>query len=203
MLNNNTIMIKNNNSNKVYILLSGGIDSMACLHFFKTMKCDIECINIDYGQKANTIEKNASHAISSYFGCPIIHIECTHLPLVHSGEIIGRNALLVIIALFIIQQRNIHIATGIHAGTNYVDCSLLFEKKMQNIIDIYTDGRVKLINPFIKWTKKDIWDYCIKHNLPIHLTYSCEQGIQPYCGKCLSCKDLEILKNDFSKNTTD
>lgn len=36
---------------KAFILLSGGIDSMACVNFYKALNYEVECIFCDYGQQ--------------------------------------------------------------------------------------------------------------------------------------------------------
>ena len=38
---------------KAFILLSGGIDSMACVNFYKALNYEVECIFCDYGQPAS------------------------------------------------------------------------------------------------------------------------------------------------------
>lgn len=181
----------------VYVLLSGGLDSMACVHFYKSIGCEVICINVDYGQLAKEREIDASTAVAKYFSCPIYYISCNNLPTIY-GEIAGRNALLIILALFRIQDSMAHIALAIHAGTTYSDCSRLFVEKMQSVIDLYSDGKIQLATPFIRWSKKDIWNYSVQNNLPINITYSCEKGTLPPCGDCLSCRDLEALIDDFS-----
>lgn len=45
---------------KAFILLSGGIDSMACVNFYKALNYEVECIFCDYGQPASISEKQAS-----------------------------------------------------------------------------------------------------------------------------------------------
>jgi 7-cyano-7-deazaguanine synthase len=44
---------------KAFILLSGGIDSMACVNFYKALNYEVECIFCDYGQPASISEKQA------------------------------------------------------------------------------------------------------------------------------------------------
>jgi 7-cyano-7-deazaguanine synthase len=85
-------------------------------------------------------------------------------------------------------------ATGLHAGTAYGDCTSSFVALMQQVFDIYTDGICRVAAPFVEWTKKDIWDFCVEEQVPINLTYSCEVGGKVPCGLCLSCKDLEVLR---------
>ena len=84
------------------------------------------------------------------------------------------------------------IAIGIHAGTDYSDCTADFIASMQRVADTYYDGRVQIVAPFLRWTKRDIWQYA-QDRIPLSHTYSCERGLAQPCGGCLSCLDLESL----------
>ena len=55
---------------KAFILLSGGIDSMACVNFYKALNYEVECIFCDYGQPASISEKQASQIIAAYYSFP-------------------------------------------------------------------------------------------------------------------------------------
>ena len=108
-----------------------------------------------------------------------------------AGFIMGRNLLLYSIALVEFKYEYGIIASGIHKGTNYADCKPKFLTKVQETYDIYTEGRVRLLTPFINWVKADILQYCEEKEVPINITYSCEIGKEKPCGKCLSCLDLK------------
>ena len=85
------------------------------------------------------------------------------------------------------------ISLGIHSDVPYYDCSPIFVKDMNKIIEGYTDGRVRLDAPFIKWEKRMIYEYCKNEDIPVNFTYSCENGGKIPCGKCLSCLDRGTL----------
>src|SRR5260370_32203116 len=110
------------------------------------------------------------------------------------GEIAGRNAFLVLTAMLFNPKHSGAIVLGIHRGTHYYDCQDGFIGDMSRILDGYSDGRVKLAAPFLSWTKDMIWSYCLEHNVPLDLTWSCEVGPTEACGACLSCRDLEALR---------
>ncbi len=84
------------------------------------------------------------------------------------------------------------MSLGIHSGVPYFDCTKEFVKKMNVIVEEYSEGKVRIDTPFIDWDKKMIVSYCRDSGVPIHLTYSCENGDEP-CGKCLSCLDRSAL----------
>jgi 7-cyano-7-deazaguanine synthase len=185
---------RNEGDTSALVLLSGGIDSTACIHFLKNQNFQVSAFHIQYGQPASLIEKVRSEEIAQYFNVPLrmcqVHA-ATHLT---DGEIQGRNAFLIFNALALAEQTHGIIAIGVHAGTNYYDCSVPFLKKISTLVAESTDGRVSLLAPFIEWTKADIFKYSQQHKLPINLTYSCERGTTPPCGTCLSCKDRKGLE---------
>lgn len=177
----------------VVVLLSGGIDSTACIPFYVNQDFSVTALFCDYGQVSLSQELPAVTAIADFYNIELNIVKCDGLPQINGGEIVSRNALLLNLALFFIQKKPALLALGIHSGTHYIDCGELFLTKMQSIFDLYTDGRVIITAPFISWTKKEIWDYCIFEKAPLNLTYSCELGKKQPCGVCSSCKDLEVL----------
>ena len=189
------IMIgKNKGLRSALVLLSGGVDSTACIHFLLSQHFQVSAFHISYGQLATSIEKNCSENIARYFQIPLRTCQvdaATHLA---DGEVQGRNAFLIFTALALAEQTHGIIAIGIHSGTNYYDCSGSFLKKISTLVVESTEGRVSLLAPFVEWTKADIFKYCQEHELPINLTYSCEIGTSTPCGACLSCKDRKGLE---------
>jgi 7-cyano-7-deazaguanine synthase len=175
------------------ILLSGGIDSTACVHYYLEQKFNVKALFIDFGQKAHKAELASAEKIAKHFKVPLLKLQF-QFPLEYpSGEILGRNAFLVLSSIMLLQKYHGLIALGIHSGTPYYDCSESFVISINELLRGYSGGRILLDAPFQKWTKKMIMDYCLKNKIPINLTYSCENGTIPQCGKCLSCKDRRVL----------
>jgi 7-cyano-7-deazaguanine synthase len=177
----------------VLVLLSGGLDSTACVYYYTNLGFQVRALFIDYGQKAGKKELQSSISIASYFEVPLkcCKFECERD--FFQGEIKGRNAFLVLSALLAYPEMNGLISMGIHSGTPYYDCSEAFIKEMNRILEGYSDGRVVLAAPFLKWDKRMIYNYIMHNELPIYLTYSCENGTNAPCGKCLSCLDRGAL----------
>jgi|WetSurMetagenome_2_1015567.scaffolds.fasta_scaffold27596_4 7-cyano-7-deazaguanine synthase len=175
------------------VLLSGGLDSTACIQYYIKLGFQVHAVFIDYGQLARKNEFKSARSIASHFGIPFkcCKFECERHFL--DGEIKGRNAFLLLSALLEYPNINGLISMGIHFGTQYYDCTESFVREMNKILEGYFDGRVIFEAPFIKWSKKMIKDYFNKNNLPIYLTYSCEKGTDEPCGKCLSCLDRGAL----------
>lgn len=181
---------------KAVVLLSGGLDSMACVHFYLKMGYEVCSIFCDYGQPAASQEKEYSRYIANYFKIPyrIIEIKNIHIP--EKGEIFGRNAMLAIAALFGTGSGTYKIIIGVHSGTNYPDCTMRFVESVNRVFDVYANGTVLLEAPFVMWKKGDIVLYCKENDLPYRLTYSCEAGGTYPCGECLSCLDRKEFIGD-------
>lgn len=183
-------------SENILILTSGGLDSTACIAYYLAQnKQAISCLFVDYGQLAVSNEFQAAKNISSFYNLPFHKIVISGLGKLSQGFINGRNALLLLTALTSFESSFGIISIGIHAGTNYIDCTPTFIYQLQHVVDLYCDGKVAIDAPFINWTKREIWEFCNENQVPVNLTYSCENGTSPVCGQCLSCNDIEILRN--------
>lgn len=147
---------------------------------------------IDFAQPSAPLEYQAALKISDRLAIQLKNIVLQGLP-EQKGKIRGRNAALLLLALMHFPFKNGIIATGIHAGTRYEDCSGIFAESMQGIFDLYCDGCVKIGTPFLAWSKIDIWNYAKRVRMPLELTYSCEVGTTEPCGYCPSCKEIEAL----------
>jgi len=176
------------------VLLSGGIDSTACVAFYYWRKFSVRGVFVDYGQAAAPFERLSAKSVSEFYNIPLTQLSLGGCREKSAGLILGRNALLAFIALMESGMQVGLIAFGIHEGTNYYDCSSNFLQAIQGIFDAYTQGRVRVAAPFIEWTKQEIWEFSRSAKVPLHLTYSCELGMEQPCGQCLSCRDLEALR---------
>jgi len=181
-------------SGNCLVLLSGGIDSAACVDFYQQQSFSVSALHINYGQPSATLEENAARSLAENFRVPLKVIKTTGTRLKKDGELIGRNAFFLFSALMELDTFTALVALGIHSGTPYYDCSANFLSAAQTIVDGQCNGRIQLVAPFLDWTKKDIWEYCLQYRVPLDLTYSCEKGLEQPCGNCISCKDLEALR---------
>ncbi|WP_461643344.1 7-cyano-7-deazaguanine synthase [Labilibaculum euxinus] len=176
---------------KVLVLFSGGIDSTACIHYYKRLGYKIEGLFINYNQKSLKSEEVAVKLLSEYFKIKTKIVKLDMNQIAIDGEIQGRNFMFLSIAFMNFTSTNGLISLGIHSGTTYPDCSKEFILKSQEILNLYTSGNVFIDCPFIELNKREVYEYFKSHDLPIEYTYSCENGVevQP-CGNCSSCKDL-------------
>lgn len=176
------------------VLVSGGIDSAACIDFYQREKFTVSGLHVNYGQPAARHEAAAAAAVANHYGISLTHIQLTGARPKLEAEFLGRNALLIFTALIELDVRTAILAIGVHSGTPYYDCSPSFLSTIQTLVDGQCDGRIRVAAPFLEWKKNEIWSYCLKRRVPIDLTYSCERGLDHPCGLCLSCRDLEALR---------
>ena len=175
------------------VLFSGGLDSTACVHLLQTKGFHVSGLFVDYGQLAAEPELRAVEELREHLSIGVHTLRITGFCGLSSGELSGRNLLLISAALFYSRGQGCVIGTGIHAGTGYYDCSVQFVDFANALAAAQSDGRVSVVAPFATWSKRDIYDYACAEALPISQTYSCEQGLLPCCGICASCQDRKEL----------
>jgi 7-cyano-7-deazaguanine synthase len=175
------------------VLLSGGIDSAACAHFLLSNDYKVRAAFFNYGQPAALPEATSAVAIARALRVPLKQYSIAGGPCFQSGEIVGRNAFLVLGALLLGQNPSGFIALGIHAGTTYYDCSPAFVESLARLLAEHTSGKLRLLTPFLNWTKREVYDYYTSTGLPYDYAYSCESGSIPPCGCCASCRDQAAL----------
>lgn len=176
------------------LLLSGGLDSAACVDFYLQQGASVSGLHVSFGQPAADRERLAAARIASYYHISLKRIIITGACPKPPGQILGRNAMLIFLALGEIDEHTSTIALGIHRQSPYYDCSPIFLTTSQAIVDGQCDGRISIAAPFMEWSKIQIWRYSIERQVPVDLTYSCEKGTEPPCGVCLSCRDMEVLR---------
>lgn len=176
------------------VLMSGGIDSAACAAFLIDQGLEVSAVFVSHGQAAADYERVAVRSLAAALEIEVQELVFRGVAPFGSGELVGRNAFLVFSALFATRAQSSRIALGLHAGTPYYDCSPAFVDTINRAVAEHTDNAVRVVAPFIGWTKREVYDYFIKVGLPIELTYSCESGGKPTCGKCASCLDRRALQ---------
>jgi 7-cyano-7-deazaguanine synthase len=169
------------------VLLSGGLDSAACVALLKKTH-EVHALFVNHSQQALRQERLSAKRIARHYD---IHLTELTLRAGHAatGEVMGRNAAFVFSALMQWDRRSGLLAIGVHRGTPYYDCSERFVHDVASIVSAYTDGILQLVAPFLQLTKRELVAFCREADVPIHLTYSCERGTSPPCGRCTSCQD--------------
>lgn len=178
---------------KTTVLLSGGIDSASAAYLLKGQGYAVRGVFIDYGQAAREPEARAARAVAQALSVDVEIITVKGPSGYGAGELLGRNAFLILTAIFIGQAHRGLLAIGIHAGTPYYDCSPAFIDRMKQLAEEHTGGQLTVSAPFLHWTKPQIYRYFLDAGLPLSATYSCESGTIPPCGSCASCRDRGAL----------
>lgn len=143
----------------VLVLLSGGIDSSCCAAFYRQLGYGVIGVFVDYCQAVAQREEHTAKAVADYYGIPFHVIRCTGPTPEFQGEIAGRNAFLVFIALLYFPRFAGLIALGTHAGTTYYDCSEHFANQLGSILSGYRNGEIVFATPFLRWTKQMVYDF--------------------------------------------
>lgn len=177
---------------KVIVLLSGGLDSAACAAASEE-QARTRCMFVDYGQPAAKWEKIAADQICAALSMPLTSVTVSSHVNFGLGEIVGRNAFLVLTALMFSSIQVGKIVIGIHAGTPYYDCTAAFLVSMNRLAGEYTDGKVRVVAPFLQQSKLQIVEYLRTTVIRTEMTYSCEAGTQTPCGRCMSCRDRKAI----------
>lgn len=175
----------------VTLLLSGGLDSAACVNYYRHLGYLVSPLFVSYQQPAVERERRAAQEISRYYDLELSEISCKTFPVPASGLIMGRNGFLIFSAAMWSQGRGL-IGIGLHAGTPYVDSSEEFLVGINQLVIDSTQNTQRVDAPFITWSKGQVWRYAIDSGVPIDLTYSCEASEYP-CGNCASCQDRALL----------
>jgi 7-cyano-7-deazaguanine synthase len=186
-------LVNRRESNSVLLLLSGGIDSCALVHYYLSKNYKVKALHFDYGQPSKSSERQAVESIAKHYKIDVQVATLGFSLNQRNGEFIGRNSLFIFIAANLLPVDVSKISIGIHSSTPYYDCSQSFIEDCKNILDGYFAGSVIIEAPFINFTKAQIYEYCVREGVPINLTYSCERGYEEPCGECLSCIDRSVL----------
>ena len=177
----------------VIVLLSGGIDSSSCINYYLSQELKPIGLFIDYGQAVAKRELSSAKQVSRHYKIKLDMLKISLGRKFGDGEIKGRNALFLFAVLTKYTDFTGIVSLGIHAGVSYYDTTEKFIVDMQKIFTSYSDGKIKLDAPFLKWNKPMIYQYCIDNHVPIELTYSCEKSGKKPCGSCNSCLDRSKL----------
>lgn len=173
---------------RAVVLMSGGVDSAAAALISREHGLAVSALFVDYGQPAAEVERAYSAALATAFEIDWREVSVTGLACPDEGEVAGRNALLIAVAQNVLSGAGC-LVLGIHGGTGYPDCTEDFLVAQQAQLDAQTGGAVRLVCPFVAWSKVDVLSLARDLGVRPDRTYSCERGAQPPCGKCRSCID--------------
>ena len=199
---------------KIIIVLSGGMDSTTLLYYALNLKYEVVAISFDYGQKhrkeldyarATCKENNLQHKIVDLSIlndlAPSSLTRDLPLPEGHytienmkSTVVPNRNMVMLSLAIsYAIGINADEVWYGAHAGdhTIYPDCRPAFQKAMIQAAALCDWHPVKIVAPFMCWTKGDIAILGTDLGVDYSKTWTCYNGGDIPCGKCASCIERE------------
>ncbi len=177
----------------VFILLSGGVDSVSLIPYYLNKNFNIMCLWVDYGQIGSEFEYEAASYFCKQFDLELVTINVSgRIDIINKDlmEYKGRNLLLISMALSLFPYRYGLISTGIRYSTIYMDCQDKFVASISEVVDNLSNGTILLDFPFYSFNKIDIIAFAIRNKINIDKTYSCIFGLPKGCEKCISCKTL-------------
>lgn len=206
--------------NKV-IIYSGGMDSTVLL--YKHAEEIALAISFDYGSKHNDMEFSYAKKNTEKLGIKHIRLSLPFVneyfksDLLKSGNDIPeghyedvsmkrtvvpfRNGIMLSIAAGIAESIGCNVVLiANHGGDHFIykDCRDEFIKSMSQSISLGTDAEVTLEAPYTFYTKRDIALEGKEIGVDFALNYSCYNGEETHCGKCVA-EDTEVLMSDYSK----
>lgn len=114
-------------------------------------------------------------------------------------EVEFRNGLMIAIAISLAMQlyptEEVEIAYGaIRTREPYPDCSYDFVRCYNELASLCSNGRVRIVAPFLAMGKDNIRDLAMEYGVPTEKTWSCYEGGNNPCGICPACLDRKIVE---------
>jgi 7-cyano-7-deazaguanine synthase len=197
---------------KVVVLCSGGMDSVAALHWARREHTVAVVLSFDYGAKHNHAEIPfaAEHAKRAGFRHEVIRLDFvdrlfSSALLKSGGEIPDghyeaetmqqtvvpfRNAIMLSIACGMAESTGAEgLVIAAHGGDHaiYPDCREEFMRAMGDAMRYGTYAGVTLLRPFIAMRKGEIALMGSRMGVDFARTWSCYKGGARHCGRCGTC----------------
>jgi len=193
------------------VILSGGLDSTVMLYKLVGEGKMPITLTFDYGQK-HCKEIEMAVRTSKLLGLRnmLLNIPLGDIfkssSLLEGGEDIpeghytdenqkstvvpNRNMILLSFAAGMAEDRQMdEVYYGAHSNdrTTYPDCRPGFIRAVSRCTQEGTYNNVRIIAPFMDWTKADIVREGVRLKVPFENTWSCYKGTDMPCGKCGTC----------------
>ena len=196
------------------VLVSGGLDSCVVAAVARRSH-DLALLHLQYGQRTESRELRAFHAIADHFGAGDRMVSrLDHLKemggsaltdparAVPEGDLDRReipptyvpfrngNFLSVAVSWAeVLGVRKVYIGAVEEDGSGYPDCRAEFFRAFDKVITLGTrpDSGIRVEAPLVGWKKARIVGEGIRLGAPLHLTWSCYRYEDRACGTCDSC----------------
>lgn len=193
-------------------MLSGGLDSVAALHWSKKQFVNVRALNFSYGQphvKECTVAQDVAQRLgipfeSLHLGESVRGHRTLHTPTagmtdgVSNANLSARNVIFLAVAAAygskIWKSFNIVIGVNKNDSVGFPDCRPSFLYEMEGALSLAVRGvsDVRILSPWIQHDKKDIVKWCLENEAyeDIKKSISCYAGVK--CGVCDACKLREL-----------
>lgn len=199
---------------KVVLSLSGGMDSTTLLAYLLDKEYEVHPFLFNYGSKHNPFELQSVILIGQHYKLNIRTIDISgafwyiQSNLMKSGGDIpeghynyenmratvvpGRNSVFIAILAGIAESIGAEaVALAVHSGDHHIypDCRPAFFSAMNQAIRLSSEGRVRLMAPFMNENKTEIIAVGLPLGVPYQLTRTCYKDQLVACGRCGSCQE--------------
>lgn len=196
----------------VVLIMSGGMDSTTLLYHLLNEGLEVKALGVDYGQRhgkelafaratceARDVDFQVADLVSlnHLLQGSALTTSSISVPEGHYAEesmkatvVPNRNMLLLSVATaWAVSLKAGAVAYAAHAGDHaiYPDCRRVFADALGVAIQLCDWHDVRLMRPFVDWTKADIAARGAHLGVEWSLTWSCYKGGELHCGKCGTC----------------
>lgn len=202
---------------RTVVVFSGGLDSTTLLYHLKEARHELAALTVNYGQR-HSQELDCAQSICRDIGVDLTTLDLTGIvPIFGRSGLLdssveipeesyqpesmqqttvpNRNMILLSIATgWAISNDRQAVAFGAHSGeyTPYPDCRPEFAEAMDKAAQLCDWKPVRVLSPFVKWTKADIVRRGAELGVPFESTWSCYVGGERHCGRCGTCLDRKL-----------
>ncbi|MET0261546.1 MAG: 7-cyano-7-deazaguanine synthase QueC [Rariglobus sp.] len=197
---------------KVVVLCSGGMDSVAALHWAQLNHVVTAVISFDYGAKHNHRELPFAAAHAAHFDLRHEVVKLDFVERLFASDLLTtggaipdghyeaenmkqtvvpfRNAVMLSIATGFAESAGAEgLVIAAHGGDHavYPDCREDFMRAMGDAMRLGTYVGIQLLRPFIAMNKAEIATAGTKLGVDFAKTWSCYKGRAIHCGTCGTC----------------
>ena len=197
---------------KVIVLCSGGMDSVAALHWAARHHTVAAAVSFDYGSKHNVREIPFAAEHARALGVPHTIIPLDFVANLFASDLLKtggavpeghyedktmrqtvvpfRNGIMLAAAGGLAESLGAEgLVIAAHSGDHaiYPDCREDFMRAMADALRLGTYAGIQLLRPFIAFTKGQIVLEGAKLGVDFARTWSCYVGGDIHCGKCGTC----------------
>ncbi len=202
--------------NLAIVLVSGGMDSLACAAIAKKENEELAFLHLNYGQRTESKELECFHAIADHYHVSQELRKVIDLSFLSqiggssltdknievkdykgdSGEIPDsyvpfRNTIILSFAVSwaeVLGAKRIYIGAVHEDSSGYPDCRPSFYKAFTQVIKEGTKNNdISIVTPVISMSKDQIIKTAADMGAPLEKTWSCYAKEDKACGVCDSC----------------